>query len=179
MRMIILSLTNMKRMIQLNQLQSILIILTLKEMIMIKSDEKIFGSCFRSISHILYYMNDEKLKMMGITNQQGKLLRLIYDNILAGNSISRHFLEETMDLRGPTVTSLLNSLEKKGYIFRTVSNEDHRAMQLMITPKGEEVVDHIKKVFNSVEEKLLRGMTDEEIQTLRMLLFKVYDNLLE
>ena len=84
-----------------------------------------------------------------------------------------------MDLRGPTITSLLNGLEKKEYIIRTVSNEDHRAMKLIITPKGEKVLDDIRKIFNSMQEKLLKGMTDEEIQTLKKLLFKVYDNLLE
>ena len=30
-----------------------------------------------------------------------------------------------------------------------------------------------------MQDKLLKGMTDEEIQTLKKLLFKVYDNLLE
>ena len=143
------------------------------------NDEKIFCSFFGSISHILYYMNDKKLKTVGITHQQGRLLGIIYENILAGHAISRHFLEEKMDLRGPTVTSLLNGLEKKEYIIRTVSKEDHRAMQIIITPKGEKVISDIRKVFNSMEEKLLRGMTNEEVETLRMLLFKVYNNILE
>lgn len=146
---------------------------------MLKSDEEKFDSFFCSIYHISYYMNDKKLKEMGITNQQGRLLEIIYDNILAGHPISRHFLEETMDLRGPTITSLLNGLEKKEYIIRTVSNEDHRAMKIMITPKGEKVLDDIREIFNSMQNKLLKGMTDEEIKTLKKLLSKVYDNLLE
>ena len=146
---------------------------------MLKSDKENFDSFFCSIYHILYYMNDKKLKDMGVTNQQGRLLEIIYDNILAGHTITRHFLEEVMDLRGPTITSLLNGLEKKEYIIRTVNDEDHRAMKLIITPKGEKVLDDIRKIFNSMQEKLLKGMTDEEIQTLKKLLFKVYDNLLE
>ena len=99
---------------------------------------------------MLYYMNDKKLKEMDVTNQQGRLLEIIYDNILAGHAITRHFLEEVMDLRGPTITSLLNGLEKKEYIIRTVSNEDHRAMKLIITPKGEKVLEDIRKIFNDI-----------------------------
>lgn len=145
---------------------------------MIKSEEKVFAACFGSISHILYYMSDQRLKQLGITHQQGRLLGLIYDNIKARHVISRHYLEENMDLRGPTVTSLLKCLEEKKYIIRTVSKEDRRAMELMITARGEQLVSDIREVFNSMEEKLLKGMTKEEIHTLRTLLYKVYDNLL-
>ncbi len=146
---------------------------------MIKSEERVFGSCFGSISHVLYYMSDQRLKQLGITHQQGRLLGLIYDNIKAHHVISRHYLEESMDLRGPTVTSLLNCLEDKGYVIRTVSKEDRRAMELVITSRGEQLVSDIREIFNSMEEKLLQGMTKEEIHTLRTLLFKVYDNLLK
>ena len=126
---------------------------------MLKSDKENFDSFFCSIYHILYYMNDKKLKDMGVTNQQGRLLEIIYDNILAGHTITRHFLEEVMDLRGPTITSLLNGLEKKEYIIRTVSNEDHRAMKLIITPKGEKVLDDIRKIFNGMQDKLLKAVS--------------------
>lgn len=146
---------------------------------MIKSEGRVFGSCFGSISHLLYYMSDQRLKQLGITHQQGRLLGFIYDNIKAHHVISRHFLEETMDLRGPTVTSLLRCLEEKGYIIRTISEEDRRAMKLIITPEGEKLVSDIRGIFNSMEEKVLQDMTDEEIQTLKRLLFKVYDNLLK
>ncbi|MGC4017913.1 MAG: MarR family winged helix-turn-helix transcriptional regulator [Muricomes sp.] len=146
---------------------------------MIKSEERVFSSCFGSISHILYYMSDQRLKQLGITHQQGRLLGFIYDNIKAHHEISRHYLEETMDLRGPTVTSLLKCLEEKDYVIRTVSKEDRRAMELIITPKGEKLISDIKEVFNSMEDKILEGMTVEETQTLKALLFKVYDNLLK
>lgn len=144
---------------------------------MIKNEERVFGFCFGSISHILYYMSDQRLKQLGITYQQGRLLGLIYDNIKARHIISRRYLEEIMDLRGPTITSLLRGLEEKEYVIKTISKEDKRAMELIITPKGEKLVSDIREVFNSMEEKLLQGMTKEEIQTLKTLLFKVYDNL--
>lgn len=144
---------------------------------MIKS-ERVVGSCFGSISHIIHYRGGQQLKKLGITSQQGRLLWLIYDSIQAEHVINRQYLEKIMDLRGPTVTSLLNGLEKKGYILRTVRKEDHRAMQLIITPAGEAMVHNIKEIFDRMDARLLRGMTDVEIQTLRRLLFKVYDNLL-
>lgn len=144
---------------------------------MIKSEE-VVGSCFGSISHIIHYRGGQQLKKLGITSQQGRLLWLVYDSIHAKHVISRHYLEKIMDLRGPTITSLLHGLEEKGYILRTVSEEDHRAMHLMITSSGEAMVYNIKEIFDHMDARLLRGMTDEEIQTLRTLLFKVYDNLL-
>ncbi len=140
-------------------------------------EEEFFDSYFRLISHNIYYSCDEKLKSVGITHQQGRLLEIIYDNIQAGHMIRRQILEEIMGLRGPTVTSLLNGLESRGLIKRTVNPEDRRAMQLVMTPQGIELVKDIRKIFAELEKRLLKSMTKEEIQTLKLLLRKVYHNL--
>lgn len=72
----------------------------------------------QSIALSLRYMNDQKLEEFGITNQQARLLGGISSSLYDGANISRKFLEDMMQLKGPSVTSLLNGLEKNGFIIR-------------------------------------------------------------
>lgn len=144
-----------------------------------KKKEHSLGYYIFSISHGLYYMNDEKLKAFGITNQQGRLLEVIYDNIQAGNEINRKFCEDIMHLRGPSITSLLNGLKDKGYIIRTPKKEDNRTILLTITEKGEELIYKIRNIFIEAEQHLQKTMTQEEKEILKKLLNRVYHNLPE
>ena len=142
-----------------------------------KKKEHSLGYYIFSISHGLYYMNDEKLKNLGITNQQGRLLEVIYDNIQAGKEINRKFCEDVMHLRGPSITSLLNELEKKGYIFRTQQKKDNRFKVLTITKEGEELISKIRNIFTEAEQQLQKTMTQKEKEVLNKLLSKIYQNL--
>lgn len=142
-----------------------------------KKKEHTLGYYIFSISHGLYYMNDEKLKMFGMTNQQGRLLEVIYDNIQAGKEISRKFCEDIMHLSGPSITNILNGLEEKGCIARIPRKEDHRSMSITVTEKGEELIYKIRNVFFEAEQQLQKKMTQDEIEGLKKLLKVVYHNL--
>ena len=82
-----------------------------------------------------------------------------------------------MELKGPSVTSLLNSLEKNGFILRLATKEDGRARQIIVTEKGKQLVDEMEEVFEATEQKLLNGMTKTEKTELKRLLMMVYENI--
>ena len=68
-----------------------------------------------------------------------------------------------MLIKGSSVTSLLNALEKKGFIKRSISDEDASTLDITVTPKGERTVEQIKVLLAEQEERILAGMTQEEI----------------
>lgn len=131
----------------------------------------------QSISLSLRYMNDQKLEEFGITNQQARLLGGISRSLTDGANISRKFMEDMMQLKGPSVTSLLNGLEKNGFIIRYSREDDGRAMNIKITEKGDKVLEALRNVFKSTEQQLHNGMTPEEQEQFLMLLKKAHDNL--
>lgn len=142
-----------------------------------ESEESSLGYYIRNIFHGLYYMTDEKLKSLGLTNQQGHVLNIIYDNCQKGHKVSRRALEEFMHLRGPSITHLLCGLEEKGYIQRSMSDSDRRSIIIAVTPKGEKLVHEIRQIFLESEFVLQTGMTPEELETLKQLLMKMFFNL--
>ena len=133
--------------------------------------------CIKNIGQGIKYTNDKKLAEYELTNQQGRLLGAIFNGLRDGKNLNRKYLEDVMELKGPSVTSLLNSLEKNGFILRLATKEDGRARQIIVTEKGKQLVDEMEEVFEATEQKLLNGMTKTEKTELKRLLMMVYENI--
>ena len=133
----------------------------------------------RGIALGLRYRNDRKLAEYDITNPQARLLGIIGEGLKSGVDVTRRYLEEVTLLRGPSVTSLLNGLEKKGFIARSTSGEDARAIDITITPKAERLIRDMADVFVESDERLLRDMSVEERGIFLRLLAKAYGNIVE
>jgi DNA-binding MarR family transcriptional regulator len=131
----------------------------------------------RSIATFLRCMNDQKLSEFGITTQQARLLGSIRRSLHDGAAISRKFLGDRMGIRGPSVTSLLNGLEKKGFIVRNAAEDDRRAMQIQVTEKGGQVMAEADQVLAEMEEQMLSGLTEVEKVLFAALLHKVFVNI--
>lgn len=131
----------------------------------------------RNIFHYIQYSAEQDTEMYGITSRQGRLLEIIVDGLASGKKVNRKYLESTSFLKGSSVTSLLNGLEAKGFIERSTSKSDGRALEIKATAKGEQVIRHVKSLFVEQENKLLQGMTPNEIDIFRRLLKKSCENI--
>lgn len=131
------------------------------------------------IHHIalsLRYRNDEQLSKYGITNRQARLLARIWRGQRDGAEVSRRYLEESMLLKGPSITSLLNGLERGGFISRSAHEADGRAMTIEMTEKGQGLVMALQPVFDGTERRLLAGFSGAERETFLALLEKALEN---
>jgi MarR family transcriptional repressor of mepA len=81
-----------------------------------------------------------------------------------------------MNLRGSSITSLLQRLEKKGFIIRSSGDEDGRTKQLQITEKGDKLIEEMEAVFQNVESIILQNMSKEEEEIFKKLLKISYQN---
>lgn len=136
-----------------------------------------YGYYIRAIALGMRYSNDQSLADYGITNQQARLLGDIYDSIKNRSEISRKALSETMGISGPSITSLLNGLEKNGFIIRRQGDEDGRTMKIEITAKSIQLIDETENIFAETEGKLLLGFTNEQKKAFLELLIKAYKNI--
>jgi DNA-binding MarR family transcriptional regulator len=122
-------------------------------------------------------MNDNKLAEYGITKPQAEVLRIIKEGNMEDLNVSRKYLEETTLLRGPSITSLLNGLEKRGFITREPREDDKRALSIEVTDKGNGLIEDMRGVFANGEHQLLAGMTDEEREIFLDLLRRASENM--
>lgn len=117
----------------------------------------------RILFYHIRYSTEQETGSFDITSQQGRLLEIIIEGLACGKAITRKYLEKTMFIKGSSVTSLLNALEKKGFIKRNVSDDDARALNITVTRKGEQTMEQIRILFAEQEERILAGMTGEEV----------------
>jgi DNA-binding MarR family transcriptional regulator len=109
------------------------------------------------------------------TGMQHWILGHIHQN--AECDIFQKDLEATFELRRSTATGILNLLEKNGYIKREPVDYDARLKKLSLTPKALLFCEQSIEKMKEMENKLAKGLTQEEITTLIGLLGKIKNNL--
>jgi len=127
-----------------------------------------------SISRKLKRGADENLIREKITVEQVMVMRMIHEN---GGSVGQKDIEKAFEVRRSTVTSAMQTLEKKGFIVRSPHPDDSRAKIVTLTASG---IEKNRKLINFIEErdeKLLVGLTSEEKDTLTSLLLKISENI--
>ncbi|WP_438348728.1 MarR family winged helix-turn-helix transcriptional regulator [Paenibacillus sp. FA6] len=83
-------------------------------------------------------------------------------------------ISEMLGVTSPTVTQLLNSLEVKGWIERTVDQKDRRAVRVKLSDEGELVIQKAIKVTEASFNELINHLGEEDSNQLADLLIKAY-----
>ncbi|MGM9578696.1 MAG: MarR family winged helix-turn-helix transcriptional regulator [Evtepia sp.] len=86
-------------------------------------------------------------------------------------------LESFFKLRRSTISSLLNTLEKKELIQRRSVPHDARLKKLVLTPQGRQVGSQVHQLFTGLNQRMVRGLSQEEMDTMRSILRKIEQNL--
>ncbi|MBS4196705.1 MarR family winged helix-turn-helix transcriptional regulator [Lederbergia citri] len=112
---------------------------------------------------------EEQLKGTGLTHTQWSALGILH--YFPGITSSE--LELILMIERPSVTSLMNGLEKKKLIIRKSHPEDARYKQIFLTEEGEKVAIETKQISYIVENQILEGFSAEEFEIFKKLLIKL------
>ena len=93
--------------------------------------------------------------------------------------VPQHELAEFLRVKPSTVNGVLDRMEEKGLVRRSVSGSDARRRFITLTEKGAEQQALFQQSFLDVEAAMVRGFTQEERETLCALLDRVIQNLKE
>ena len=129
--------------------------------------KKINGDIFRVISNRYKKMN------IDITPMHAKILMTIYKS---EKMVCQKDLEVVMSCSKSTLSSIISTMEKNDLLSRQASNLDSRINYLVLTDKGFEMVDFLKKDRNYTEEILIDGITEEEYTTFMQVIDKIRKN---
>jgi DNA-binding MarR family transcriptional regulator len=77
----------------------------------------------------------------------------------------------------PSVTRLLHNLEKLNLVKRTASKEDKRVNFISLTNTAKDLQQQTIELANQTMDEALVGINKDEIETVKNVLQKVYDNL--
>lgn len=133
--------------------------------------------CIKRINIICESKANRLTEQFGVTNNQIHILFYLLKN--QDEKTSQKDIEKEFDLTNPTVTGILNRLENNGFIERVVNKDDARYKNINLTKKTIDIQKELENFRNKMEEKILKGLTEEEVDTLEMLLEKMLKNLEE
>lgn len=71
-----------------------------------------------------------------------------------------------------TIGGVIDRLEQKGYVERSVSKSDRRAREVRLTKNGEKTYDAILPIVRDLQAEILSGLTSEEQEQFLMLATK-------
>lgn len=88
-------------------------------------------------------------------------------------------IEESFGVRRSTMSEMLDSLEKSGFIIRQTSLEDKRKNKIILTNKGIKECDLMQNSIDEFEKNMQKGILEKEIEEFLKTLSKVLTNLKE
>ncbi len=96
-----------------------------------------------------------------------------------GEGLSQRDLVDMTHLKAPTVSGILQDMEREGLIRRVPDGQDARRTRVLVTPAGRAAHEEIRTRLHAMGERQLEGLSSEERETLAALLLRVRANLLE
>lgn len=109
--------------------------------------------------------NDLTLKEFSV------LLRIRFQGVA-----TQHDLVELFKVSGAYIAKLLRKFEDHGYIARKEDPENRRKKLVKMTDEGIKKTDEIIEVIQNWEDKVTASISEDEIKTLKEILFKITMN---
>lgn len=139
---------------------------------MFESYDQSIGNFTNLVNKKMIYFLNSQLGVFDITAEQWQVLLTLSKK----NKINQKVLSQAVNKDQPTLTRMLDILERKSLVERHVSKEDRRSFSIHITEKGltltEKLIPHIDNIF----KKILTGISEEDLKIYINVLTKINNN---
>lgn len=130
------------------------------------------GMLYNSLINQFNKLMDE----IGLTGSQSYIMGYLLHN--EGREINQKDIELALKLMNPTVTGLLDRLEKKGFVIRRKSQSDRRYKIVELTEQGKLLSDKMKEKGMAASAVMLKGIPESELAAFEITLEKIMNNVL-
>jgi DNA-binding MarR family transcriptional regulator len=116
---------------------------------------------------------DASVREAGITTTQWQALGVLFH--MPGLTHSQ--LMEHLVIEPPSVTSLVNGMERKGWLRWERSPADARAKRLFLTARGRRLIERLRTATEPIERRMAAALSESEREVLKGLLRTLVDSL--
>ena len=102
------------------------------------------------------------------------LLMLVYEH---EGSVELKYLIEQLGKKKTTVSDMVSTLEKKGYLMKQQVQGDKRKYIIRATSKALQEEEKIKKILTSIQQQMFNGLEQNDIAFINNSLIKISCNL--
>ena len=135
----------------------------------IKTSNELMGKIHRGMRRFFEF----QMKKYGITPPQFEVLISLWTE----DGLVLSELSKRLSRDGPTITGIIDRMEKKELVRRERSTTDRRVIMVFSTPKAAEMKEALTKLQKTAGKDIIENFTDEDIKTLEQLLTKLLTNI--
>ena len=117
------------------------------------------------------------LEKYDLTSAQAPIITYLFETEKRGIEVQQKDIEEYFYLKNPTVTGILDRLEKKFFIVRKVSKDDKRKRLIYLTTKAKKIHEDANECLINFRNQALKDITKEEFEAAISMINKMSDNL--
>ncbi len=96
-----------------------------------------------------------------VTLMHGWIMGYLYHN--QGKAVYQKTIESDFNIRRSTVTTILQLMEKKGYIKRSAVEKDARLKQIFLTEQGMAIAIKTEAMIINMEDSILEGIEKDKL----------------
>lgn len=134
------------------------------------------GGLIHKVAHKMKREIDHANQKLGVSGVQGRIIGYVRCES-KNRDVFQKDIEEHFELRGSSVTSTLQNLEKMGFIVRESIPTDQRLKRIVLTKKALDIHNQITKNIEQVEKEAFSSINKEEKQLLSDLLKRILNNI--
>ena len=105
--------------------------------------------------------------------------RQVLEFLLEHDGCMQKEIAHACSVEAASVTSLLNKMERDGLVQRKIPQDNRRVSQVWLTEAGRQKAQMVRVTFTKLEERLFKGFTSRERQSLLDMLQRIQENLKE
>ena len=109
---------------------------------------------------------------LDITPEQWTVLLFLWEK----DGVSQQELCNATFKDKPSMTRLIDNMERENYVVRIASKNDRRTNLVYLTRQGQELEDRARNVANRTLKEALAGLSIEELRISQEVLRKVFSN---
>ena len=117
---------------------------------------------------------DDRLRVTGQSSARMEAMAAIINSPPLSPQVD---IAKRLRIEGPTMTRMLDTLEKDGLVERLADPGDRRTKQLRLTRDGESVLEDIFAITDDLRDRLLDGIPVEQMDAMNSLLVSLIGRL--
>jgi MarR family transcriptional regulator, transcriptional regulator for hemolysin len=124
------------------------------------------------LARILRNTFDRKVAALNVTRSQWAMIAVVATNPGA----TQRMIADMLEMSEASAGRLVDRLCGEGLLERRARNDDRRAKAIYLTDAAEPLLEKLTIVARESEDLMFRGFSDAELETLKALLDRVYEN---
>lgn len=124
--------------------------------------------------HKVFKYYSKLLEQQGVTSAQAGILTSIWS--MENHKITPKEIGQKLYLEAPTVSGILDKMQKSGLIYREVDPNNRRVVFVTPTKKADDLKPEIERTTEKMNQQVLQEFSPEEADFLKKALSKLIDS---